>query len=471
MKAILINPPEAHGVKMVREGRCMQREGAWTSIWPPISLALCASMLESLGIEVIVHDCIVGEIDFPELETIAQEFKPDLAVINTATPSIESDLSVARVIKKVHPEATTVVIGIHVSALPEECLQLEPAVDVVIRGEPEFAVRDVAMTIRGSAELTQIDGISYRENNRVTHNMDREPAQNLDELPFPAWHLIDLNKYLMPFTTEPFLLVVTGRGCPYRCIFCAAKAYYGSRLRLRSPALVVDELEWAKDKLGVSNFLFWAESFTMKRKYALMVCDEIMRRGLKIRWVCNSRVDHVDYEMLKKFKEAGCWMIGYGIECGTQRILDVMRKGTTLEQAREAAAAAKKAGLEVTGHFVLGFPGETEGDIWQTIRFAKELDLDYAQFYCTVPFPGSELYELARKNGWIDTEDWARFEQNYSVLDLPEMSASRVMTLRRRAFKKFYMRPKMVIRTLVKVRSPTEFLNFLRMIRDFITWV
>lgn len=471
MKAILINPPEARGVKMVREGRCMQREGAWTSIWPPLSLAICASMLESLGVKVALHDCIVEEIDIPKLKTMAEGFKPDLAVINTATPSIEGDLAVSKLIKEVNPAATVIGIGIHVSALPEECLQLEPALDIIVRGEPEFAVRDVARAVQSSANLAEIDGISYRKGEHVVHNKNRVPAPSLDELPFPAWHLVATTRYLMPFTTRPFLLVVTGRGCPYHCVFCAAKAYYGSRLRLRSPKLVVDELQWAKSELGVSDFLFWAESFTMNREYALAVCDEILTRGLKIRWVCNSRVDHVDYEMLKKFREAGCWMIGYGIECGTQRVLDDMKKGTTLEQAREAAKAAKRAGLEVTGHFVLGFPGETQSEIWQTIRFAKELDFDYAQFYCTVPFPGSELYELARKRGWMNTRDWARFEQNYSVLDLPKMSAAQVMTLRRQAFRKFYVRPRMVAKTLMKVRSPTEFVNFLRMVRDFVTWV
>lgn len=471
MKAMLINPPEAHGVKMVREGRCMQREGAWTSIWPPISLALCAAMLEKVGFEVVLRDCIVEEMSSEALGLLAKSFKPDLAVINTATPSIESDLSVAKLVKEANPQATTVAIGIHVSVLSRECLELEPALDVIVRGEPEFTVRALAVAKQKSAGFGEIASISYRRGAEIVANADGRAAESLDDLPFPAWQLIDLTKYLMPFTTRPFLLVVTSRGCPYRCKFCAAKAYYGSRIRLRSPKRVVDELEWAANELGIKDFLFWAESFTMKREYALEVCEEILRRKLSIRWVCNSRVDSVDVALLRKFKQAGCWMIGYGIECGTQRVLDEMGKGTTLAQAVDATKAAKSAGLEVTGHFVVGYPGERPGEVRETIEFAKALDLDYAQFYCAVPFPGSEMYEIARRRGWIQTDDWSRFEQNYSVLDVPGFSAEQVMTLRREAFRKFYMRPKMVLRTVLKIRSLAEFINFVRMVKDFVSWV
>lgn len=471
MKAIFINPPPARGVKIVREGRCMQREGAWTSVWPPISLALSASLLEERGVQVKLHDCIVEDIDFKRLKVILDEFKPDLAVINTATPSIESDLTVAEWVKRANPGAKTAVFGIHVSALPCECFEKTPSLDFVIRGEPELTIKELALSLQDGERLDQVKGISHKRNGQVIHNEDRAFLPDLDELPFPAWHLIDLKRYVMPFSGRPFLLVATSRGCPYRCIFCANKAYYGSELRFKSPARVVDELAWARSRFGVEDFLFWAESFTMRRDFVLEVCREIVDRGLKIRWVCNSRVDNVDADMLREMKWAGCWMIGYGIECGSQRVLDSFKKGTTLDQAREAVWAAKQAGLEVTAHCVLGYPGESVQEMEGTIQFSKDLDLDYAQFYCVVPFPGSKLYEIAREKGWINTDDWRMFEQNYSVLDAESVRAEEIMSLRKRAFREFYVRPEMVFKGLKKIRSWQEFMNFVRMLKDFITWV
>lgn len=471
MKVFLINPPASGGVKIVREGRCMQRQGAWTSTWPPITLALCGSILEKEDIQVKLTDCIIKNIDFNTLKEQIAQFSPDLIVLNTSTPSIESDLAIAELAKETLPEVKVAALGIHVSVLPEDCLNLSSYLDYCIRGEPEFIVKDLSLTLREGGSIKDILGLSYRADGKIIHNQDREFISNLDVLPFPAWHLIDTEDYRMPFKNVPFLLVATSRGCPYKCTFCADKAFYGTKLRLKSPKRIVEELEWVKETFGVSEFLFWSESFTINNNFVLGVCEEILSRGLKVSWVCNSRVDNVNLTLLRKIKEAGCWMIGYGIESGNQEVLDSVKKGTTLRQAQQAVKWAKEAGLEVTGHCVLGLPTETEETIKQTIDFSIELDLDFAQYYCAVPFPGSELYLKALEQNWINTTDWTKFEQNFAVLDLPNIKADKIMQLRRDAFKKFYLRKKIILKTLKRIKSFNQLKVFIRMTKDFLTWI
>lgn len=466
-KIYLINPPAFEGVKMVREGRCMQRKGAWTSVWPPISLALCGAVLEKEGYTVKLSDCIVEDIDLFLLKEKIKEFNPDLVVINTATPSIIGDIEVAKDVKEINPKALVTAIGIHVTALPNECLTMATELDCVIRGEPEMTVLDLVNHLDENWE--QIDGISWKNNEKIFHNKDRELI-SLDELPIPAWHLINLKNYLMPFTLKPFLLVATGRGCPHPCNYCADHVYYGKKLRIPSPEKVVNELAYVKEKYGIDEFLFWSEAFTLNRKFAKEVAKGIIEKKLNIKWVCNSRVDNVDYELLKLLKQAGCTMVGYGIESGSQEILDNCKKGITLEQIKKAVEETRKAGLDVTGHCIIGLPGETKETIENTVKFTLDLKLDFVQYYCAVPFPGSQLYKQALKEGWINTSDWKKYEQNFSVLDFPGLSAEEIMKLRKKAYKTFYSNPYVVIKTLKRMKSPSEWKNFIRMAVEFVEW-
>jgi radical SAM superfamily enzyme YgiQ (UPF0313 family) len=449
----------------------MQRRGAWTAVWPPLSLALVAAALEKEGFETKLDDCIVEGVSFTDLEKRFNQFKPELVVINTATSSITSDLKVARAAKKLDKRCQTVAFGIHVTALPEDSLQIEKELDCVVRGEPEMAVKELALAIDRKKSMKRVKGISYRQGKQIIHNPERSPLENLDELPFPAWQHLRKENYLMPFKNRPFFLIATGRGCPHGCRFCADRTFYGKRLRLRSPKKIADELEWAGEQFGVKDFLFWSESFTINSQFASQVAEEIIRRRLDIQWVCNSRVDNVDLPLLEKFVQAGCWMIGYGIESGNQSILETMSKRTTLDQARKAVADAHKAGLEVTGHCVIGYPGETEVTVRETVKFAKDLDLDFAQFYCAVPFPGSDLFSSKTQDYRLTTEDWFFFEQNFSVIDTPQLKAKKVMDLRRRAYQSFYLRPKIIWQTLKRIHSLSDLRRLLGMIGDFITWV
>lgn len=471
MRVLLLNPPPAGGVNVVREGRCMQRTGAWTSVWAPVTLATTAALLRDEGFEVRIADGSVEGFDGAQLGRMIAGFRPGLVVINTATPSIEPDIATASLAKAAWPGARTLALGIHTSALTDSCFAMDDELDMAVRGEPEYTVRDAALALGEGKGLEGVAGLSWRQDGEVRHNPDRPFIEDLDALPFPAWDLIDTGLYRLPFSGRRFLLVATARGCPYACTFCANKAYYGARLRKRSPERVVDEMEHAVREFGIDDFLIWSESFTNDQEYAIAIAEEIRRRGLDIRWVCNSRVDTVSPRLLKAIREAGCWMIGYGIESGSQQVLDAVRKGTTLFDAVLAVRMAHEVGLEVTGHCILGFPGETAETMQQTIDFARFLKLDYAQFYCAVAFPGSGLFDECREQGWLDELDWSRFEQNFSVINTPRLSAAEVMAARERAYREFYLKPRLVLSSLRKIRSPRELAHFGRMVRDFLTWV
>lgn len=471
MKVYLINPPAPKNVKMVREGRCMQRKGAWGAVWPQISLALIGAQLKADHHEVTMSDCITGGIHFPALSALIADFKPDLIIINTATPSIISDLYTAQAAKEAYPSVQTSVIGIHVTALPDECFELQPSLDVIIREEPEMTAAELARFLAAEKNLDGVRGISFRTADAIRHNPSRKPLENIDTLPFPAWDLIDRSKHIMPFTNREFLLIATSRGCPYPCTFCADATYYGKKLRCLSPARIVDEMVWNQDHYGVSDFLFWAEGFTLNKNISHAVVDEILTRGIKTQWVCNSRVDNVEADLLKKFKQAGCWMIGYGIESGNDDILKAIKKNTTVRQIRDAVRWAQEAGLMTTGHFVIGLPGETKEHVNRTIDLSIELDLDFAQFYCAAPFPGSALYRTAKEQGWICSDDWALFEQNFSVLNTPQLTADETMKLRRKAYRKFYFNVHQIIKTARRIRSFELLKLFVGMVKEFFTWI
>ena len=470
MRVFLINPPPADGVKMVREGRCMQRRSAWGAVWPPISLATIASILEENGFECKIRDCIVEGIDLKNLVAQAREFYPEMMIVNTATGSIIYDLNAVEELKKTLPQSKIFVIGIHPTALPEDTLKLCPSLDGVIRGEPEYVALSLSDQLSRKRDWREVPGVSWREGLFFHHNPS-PPYLDLDKIPFPAWHLIKRELYQMPIMGKPFLMLGVSRGCPYQCIFCADATYYGKKLRLKSPKKIVRELDWARTKFGVEDFLFWAESSTLNPKWTMEMAEEIIKSGLKVRFVINSRPDQVSLELLKKLKQAGCWMVGYGLESGSEKILKLMNKGISLEDNKNAVRWAKEAGLAVTGHFVLGFPGETLQTMEDTLKFALSEPIDFAQFYCVVPFPGSRLYELAKRQGWIITDDWSRFEQNYCVLSTPELKAEEVEQFRKKAYQQFYFSPRKMLGILKLALRYGGMGNLYQLVREFQEWM
>src|SRR4030042_2881794 len=239
MKVYLLNPPAINGRKRVREGRCQAQEGVWATIWPPISLASIASLLEQKGNLLKITDAGSEGVDENELEVLLTHFRPDVLMINTSTPTIEFDLSIASLAKKTLPNLLTVAFGIHVSELPKECMRMQKDLDFIVHHEPEITSLELIEALQKEKNLSEVLGITYRNGKHVITNPPRPYIQNLDSLPFPAWHLVNTDNYVLPFTRKRYLMITSARGCPHKCTFCVAKGYYGSRLRMRSPGSVV----------------------------------------------------------------------------------------------------------------------------------------------------------------------------------------------------------------------------------------
>jgi anaerobic magnesium-protoporphyrin IX monomethyl ester cyclase len=287
-------------------------------------------------------------------------------------------------------------------------------------------------------------------------------------LPFPAWSEVDREKYRMPISGDKFLLAVPHRGCPFNCIFCASKPYYGSKTRFRSPARFVDELQWVGKEFGIRDFLFWAETYTINKEFVMNVNKELINRHLKIKWVCNSRVDTIDEEMMMSMKDAGCWMVGYGIESGSQKILDAAGKRITLEQIEKTVKLTKKHMLTTTGHVIIGLPGESKETVMQTISFINSLPLDFAQFYTAAPWPGTELYKYAKDKGILKNTDFRAFTQQKGVLETESFSAEDMSYYCKLAYKKFYGRLKILAHIATRMMTPKNLCHTLSTFVSFL---
>jgi radical SAM superfamily enzyme YgiQ (UPF0313 family) len=442
MNVLLLNPPTFDNKAFIREGRCNQEQGVWTTLWPPISLTTAAAVLEEAGHKAEVLDCAAQEVDLRVLLEKIGAGAYSLVAWSAATPSIKSDLALANEIKEIDSDIRTAAFGTHVTALAEECLRETPGLDVIVRNEPEESLLALVEGLEKDAPLGDIAGISYKDSDgQIVHNPRRPFIGNLDSLPFPAWHLLDLERYRLPLKGDRFLMLAPIRGCPYPCNFCTAKTYYGNRPRRKSIPRVMEEIKHVVRRFGIHQFFIWADTFTADRDYVTQFCQAIREKGLDVGWTCNSRVDTVDQGLLRAMAKAGCWMISYGMESGNQAVLDQANKGIKVEQCREAARMARAAGIKVAGHFVLGLPGESEETLKETLRFALTLDLDMGQFYCAVPFPGSPLFEVARGQGWIEGRSFDEFRQDNAVMNLPGLTRSTVNDYRKKAFRRFYLRP------------------------------
>lgn len=427
-------------------------------------------MLEEKRHEVEVLDCAAQEISLNYLLDRIRGKGYALIVWSTGTPSIKSDLVLANKIKRIDLNIQTAAFGTHVTALPEECLREAEGLDFVVRNEPEESITALVEGLEKGDSIGVIKGISYKDGDgRVFHNPPRPFIEDLDELPFPAWHLIDLEVYRLPLMGERFLMLSPLRGCPYPCTFCTAQAYYGKRIRRRSVPKMMGEIEYIIDRFDVHQFFIWADTFTADRDYVIRFCQAIQEKGLEIGWTCNSRVDTVEQTLLESMAKAGCWMISYGIESGNQRVLDQAKKKITVSQSRNAVEMARKAGIKVAGHFILGLPGETEETLKETIDFALTLDMDLVQLYCAVPFPGSSLYEWARAKGWIEGRDFDEFRQDNAVMKMPGLPPSVVNDYRKRGFRRFYLRPAPFFRILRMVKK-SEIWGTLKGGLQFIKW-
>jgi radical SAM superfamily enzyme YgiQ (UPF0313 family) len=427
----------------------------------PDWLAYAAAVLEKSEHTVRLLDLVAERKTKEDLRSLIRNGKPDFVVLDSTTPSIYSDIECSRIVKE-ESSAKVIMVGPHISALPEETLLLASgAVDVACIGEYDYAVSDI---VEGYNNLDRVAGIAYYKEGKVVRTKPRALIDNLDELPFPAWHHLDLMRYFDGGKLYPYIDIISGRGCPNRCIFCLwPQVMHGMRYRLRSPTNVVDEIEYdiklcPQVKRG-GEFFFEDDTFTVDRERATEICDEIIRRGLKITFSVNARVDNADLELFRKMKRAGCRELLVGFESGNQSLLNKMHKNLGLECSRKFMSYAKKAGLQVHGCFVIGLPGETDETAGETIKFALKLGLTTVQFSGAVPFPGTDFFRLCKEEGWIKAKTWSEWlttgEQS-GVVEYPNMSREKINYYVDLGLKKFYFRPYYMAKFLFETRSLSD---------------
>jgi len=422
----------------------------------PDWMLIAAAVLEEAGHKVAFLDGAALNLSQIDVEKQVVKFHPDFIVCHTTTPSIDNDIAYASTLKKL-TGATSILIGPHVTAVPEDTFQrANDGVDVIVRGEYDYTLRALA----DGLEFEHVLGISWRKGKRIIHNEARPPL-DVNELPFPAWHHIKPEWYRDGGKRFPFLTLISGRGCIGQCTFCRdTQVMYGHKLRLRDPEKVVDEIEYDYKLFPqIKEIMFETDSFTSLPQHVKGICNEILDRKLDITWSCNARVD-MGLSLLPLMKKAGCRMLLVGFEFGTQEALNAVRKNITLEQSRRFAEAAHKAGLIVHGCFMFGAPGETKESALATINFAKSLPLDTVQFSGICPYPGTPLYEWAKRHGYLIPKTWREWvDENWeqvTLLDYPQLHKEEIDALIDFGLKEFYFRPKQILRMLWNLRSPTD---------------
>lgn len=361
---------------------------------PPLGLALVAAVLEKAGHQVSIVEANALRLQ-PE-DIVRGVAGADVVGLTAVTPTINAAIAIARHLKKASPAMPIILGGAHATLLPEETLAAASEVDVIIRGEAEDTILDLLKVLELGQPLSSVSGITYRKDGEVVSNPARSKDTDLDSLPFLAYHLLPWKKY-RPHPPHgrypPFAAIITSRGCPYRCSYCS-KPIFGNKFRGQSALRVVEEVAYHQKRFGIRELVFYDDVFTLDKKRAHAIADELIKRRLKVHWSCETRVNLVDGELLRHLKQAGCYSISYGIESGSQKILDTLDKGINPGQVEEAVRLSREAGLETVGYFMIGSPGETAETIQQTIQFAKKLKLDFAQFAVTTPFPRTKLRSM-----------------------------------------------------------------------------
>ena len=388
---------------------------------PPLGLAFLASALEAEGVEVKILDLVVYPYNRQILESILMDFKPQMVGATAVTMTFNRAIEVIRDVRRIDPQILTVMGGPHVTFCARDTLNDFPELDVIVKGEGEETIVELARAAGSKQQWIAINGIAFRNGSEICHTADRELVQDLDSLPAPARHLLALGRYRalgMPIS------LTTSRGCPFKCIFCVGRKMVGARVRYRNPVDVVAELEYLST-LDFNQINIADDLFTANKNHCRAVCDEIIKRGLSIKWTSFARVDTVSEELLKKMKAAGCTAVSFGIESANPDILKTIKKGITLQQVVEAVEACNRVGVIPHASFILGLPGETPDTIKETMAFGERLKatgLSYG-FHLLAPFPGTAVRDHSKAYGiQILTNDWSEYHANRAIVETPAVN-------------------------------------------------
>ena len=386
---------------------------------PPLGISYVAAAFEAAGCEVNIFDYIISGYSKEKLAAQLAEFRPDAVGTGSVTMNFYDAQRILKDVKSIDPDMVTMMGGPHVSFTVEETLRLFPEIDVVFIGEADDTILEFAPLIRRPDKWREIRGIAFRSGGDIVNNGRRDFITDVDRIPPPARHLLSVSRYLaLGYPVS----MITGRGCPHGCIFCLGRKMVGAKVRRRTPSLVVDEIqqimELGFDRINIADDLFASDTGRVKE-----ICNLMRQRGLRPGWSAFARVDTVSQEMFDVMAEAGCDSISFGVESGSPEMLKRVRKGITLEQARQAVLMCKKSGMLPHASFMVGLPGETHETLKQTAEFAGSLDVLFGYHYLA-PFPGTTLCEkIDRYDLEILTRDWSKYDANDAIVRTSAVSA------------------------------------------------
>lgn len=456
-KILLINPPCNAVYKHLRQ--IMPK-------YPPLGLAYLASYLEKNSIRAEIYDSFAEEANFDQIKTCIEQSKASAVGLTGTTTTFNEVIQIAEYAKKMGK--LVIVGGPHFSAIPKIIFEKYPCFDYGMVGEGEITLTEL---LQGK-DIKSINGLVYRKDCEIVINSKRELIGDLSILPNPALDLLNLDLYKasenMFFKEKKFFTLLTARGCPYQCTFCASKIMWGNKLRYRPIEKIKEELEYLKQK-GIKQIQIIDDTFTLDIDRVKTISKIL--KDLSFIWGCGTRVDSISEEILKTLKENGCIFIEFGIESGDQDLLNSMKKGIKLEDIEKAVKLTKKYGIKTNCSFILGYIGETEKTAKKTIGFAKKLCPDFAQFNIFTPYPGTEAFEIASKKGYVqkDFTEYKNPKFSDPVIALPGLSPEKLKKLLLKANVSFFLNPKYLLKTLAgSMMSITEMKRYFRLSKAFV---
>lgn len=440
MKVLFVNPPQT-----------ASKYKFMGVIAPPLGIAYMAGVLQENNIDVEILDASAEDMDFKDVEKELLKRKPDLVALTALTPTIGRALETARVVKETLPDSIVVMGGYHPTFNFIETLEDEN-VDIVIRGEGEYIMLNLVQALENQSSLHDVKGIVFEDKNskEIVVNPEAPLIQDLDELPFPALNLLPMKKYRLLDMDTHMTTMITTRGCPMQCSFCSSAAMHGKKIRERSVENIVDEIEYLKTNYDIDTIAFMDDTFTLKKRKVMAICDEILKRNIEIMWGCTSRVDTLDEKLLKKMKEAGCITIFIGVESADQQQLDNMCKNTTIAKIENAFKIAHKLKIRTIASVALGMPGDTKEIMNKTVKFVHKLKPNYAIYSLATPYPGTRFYKEAFEKNLIKIKDWSKYTLITPILETIDCSLNDMRKIQAKAFMKFYLRPHYIIRQFLQ---------------------
>jgi len=446
MKVVLINPNyrtiyEYAGSKKI------------TPVFPPLGLGYIGAFLKQAEVNVEILDANALDWRLDQIKNyINQQTDLHYIGITSVTNTIEEAYQIALAC----PDNIKVIIGgYHASALPIQTMQEFPRFDILVKGEGEHIMLDIV----SGKSLNKIEGILYREKDRIIENSEIGRIENIGDLPHWSREMLPIERYkTVGAKNKKVDYILSSRGCPYSCIFCTDHLVHGKKFRFREPKDVVDEIKNSVNQFGFKEFDFVDDNFTMIRQRAVDICDLLIKEKLnkKIIWRCSNglRIDRLDLKLLKKIKKAGCYMVSLGIESGNEQILKNIKKNLTLDQVRRVAKWCQQVKIQTRGLFMIGNLGENERTIMNTINFAKELPLTNAVFHITIPFPSTEYWQIIKKNGKLFPKSWGEYTAyGKAIFSLDNCTPEMLIRMQKLAYKSYYFRLSYILKQIFGIRS------------------